>query len=80
MVYGVAEVVEQHHIQKKGINSNQVIKIVPDPEVLPRGCEIKIAKTWQKLNSGVMRIRQKELMKPFLLKGIFQQDTMLMES
>lgn len=70
MVYGVAEVVEQHpYLEKKGINSNQVIKIVPDPEVLPRGCEIKIAKTWQEAKQWRDENKAKGINETILTKG-----------
>jgi len=70
MVYEVAEVAEQHpYLEKKGINSNQVIKIVPDPEVLPRGCEIKIAKTWQEAKQWRDENKQKGINETILTKG-----------
>lgn len=70
MVYSVAEVAQQHsYLDKKGIGINQVIKLVPDPEDLPPGCEVKIAKTWQEAKQWREDNATKGIKETILTKG-----------
>ncbi|UUS62517.1 MULTISPECIES: DUF5710 domain-containing protein [unclassified Acinetobacter] len=70
IVYGVSEVAQSHpYLEKKGLNANDVIKIVPGPEALPPGCDVKIATTWQEAKQWREQNKENGINETILTKG-----------
>lgn len=70
MVYAAAEIAHEHpYLSTKGIHHNEVIKIVPGPESLPKGCEVKIANNWQEAKQLREINKQNGVEETILTKG-----------